>query len=159
MKVFIDTELWSFAKKKPSANKFQDKSRFLRASEFHSRSKEFLTNQIKRNEIYMTTHQLAEIFHVLGFRGSKLPLTHVQDYCQNLLENEFMHFYQTAFRDFKEAMVLSIKSGIHVWDYLCLIPFYKEIDVIYSCDSHFQDTTFQELGPPIENPLDVWIPL
>ena len=41
---------------------------------------------------------------------------------------------------------------------MCL-PLYKDVEIIYSCDKHFNNDTFQSLGPKIENPLDNWITL
>lgn len=104
----------------------------------------------------MTTHQISEIFQVLGFRGLKIPLRNVERFCQKLIKSDFLSLYNISVEHINKALNLSIKSGIHIWDYLCIIPFYKEIAVIYSCDEHFNHESFKSLGPPIENPLNEW---
>ncbi|MHA1437412.1 MAG: type II toxin-antitoxin system VapC family toxin [Promethearchaeota archaeon] len=156
MKVFIDTEIWVFAKKKPGLGRFAKKSEFNEVKEFHIKSKEFLKKQIGENEILITNHQLAEIYHVLGFRGLKLPLEAVLQYCTQLISSKFVRRYSISSEHLIESIKLSRQSGIHVWDYLCVIPLRGDADVLYSCDVHFKDPTFQSLGPKIINPLNKW---
>ncbi|MHA1334904.1 MAG: type II toxin-antitoxin system VapC family toxin [Promethearchaeota archaeon] len=156
MKVFIDTEIWVFAKKKPVLSNFAKKSEFNEAKELHIKSKEFLKKQISENEILITDHQLAEIYHVLGFRGLKLPLESVKKYCIQLISSKFVRRYSISLDHLIESIKLSRQSGIHIWDYLCVIPLRADADVLYSCDAHFKDHTFQSLGPKIINPLNKW---
>ncbi|HDZ19222.1 MAG TPA: hypothetical protein ENH75_13055 [archaeon] len=107
----------------------------------------------------MTNHQLCEIYHSLAFRGTRLPAEFVSAYCNQLLSSKFMRWYQVLVSHVKQAVIFSIKSQIHIWDYLCVLPLYKDVEIIYSCDKHFKHDTFQSLGPKIENPLDNWITL
>ena len=159
MRVFIDTEIWIFSKKKPKSDKFTKDSDFQNASKFHVKAKRFLKTQVNQNEIFMTYHQLCEIYHILSFRGMRVPLDNVQRYCFQLLTSEFINWHDNTLNYLNEALELSLKSKIHIWDYLCVLPIYKEIDVIYSCDVHFKHESFVSLGPKIENPLDQWITL
>ncbi len=157
MAIYIDTELWIFAQKIPDPSKFEDKSEFDKAFTFHEQASEFLRQKIKESAIYMTNHQLCEIFHALAFRGMKLPRDFVSKYCNQLLTSQFMHWYQVLESHIKQAIVCSVKSGIHIWDYVCVLPLYKDVEIIYSCDEHFKHETFQSLGPKVENPLKEWI--
>lgn len=159
MKVFIDTEIWIFSKKKPTPEKFSKKSDFQNAQKLHEKAKEFLKIQINQNEILMTYHQISEIFHILGFRGTRVPLDSVQRYCSQLLTSEFIYWYQNTIEHINKALEISSQSGIHIWDYLCVLPIYKGIDMIYTCDEHFKHASFQSLGPLIENPIGDWITL
>ena len=62
-------------------------------------------------------------------------------------------------RHYTEALKLSGVSGIHVWDYLCVIPLKELIDVAYTNDRHFLHPTLRNLVPKVENPVGKWITL
>lgn len=156
LKIFIDTQLWVFALKIPSEKHFLSKTEFKDALNNYKITSNFLKNKLENDEICMTNLQLGELFHALGFRGKKLPLEYVQDYCNSLLTGDFMHWYDINNDVLQKAITLSNSSKIHIWDYLCILPLYKDINVIFSCDQHFTDETFRSLGPPIENPIKNW---
>ncbi len=157
MTIFIDTEIWIFAQKIPDRSNFQDTSEYDNALDLHLKSNEFLKHKIIENEISMTNHQICEIFHALAFRGKKAPISMASRYCNHLLSSKFMHWYQIFDKHVKEAIELSMKSGIHIWDYICVLPLYNDVEILYSCDEHFKHKSFKSLGPKIENPLDIWI--
>ena len=157
MLVFIDTHFWTLSRKTPDVAKYPDPEKYQHALENHQRADEFLTRALQDEEIAMTFHQLSEIFHVLAFRGSKLPKEYAAAYCNQLLGGEFMHWYVITGDHVKEAIRLSQESGIHVWDYLCVLPLVQDVDVIYSCDRHFLQPSFTALGPPVENPISEWL--
>ena len=157
MAIYIDTEIWIFAQKILDPLKFQDKSEYNKALNFHEKASEFLNQKISESEIYITNHQLYEVFHALAFRGMKFPKDFVSKYCNQLLSSEFMLWYQVLESHIRQAINFSIKSGIHIWDYICVLWLYNEVKTIYSCDKHFKHNTFQSLGPKIENPLGEWI--
>ena len=159
MTIFIDTEIWIFAQKIPDRSNFQEVSEYEKAFDLHKKSDEFLKNCIVESEISMTNHQLCEIFHALSFRGKKAPTSIASKYCNQLLSSKFMHWYQVFDKHVKQALDLSMKSGIHIWDYICVLPLYNEVELLYSCDEHFKHKSFQSLGTKIENPLDIWITL
>ncbi|MHA1328183.1 MAG: hypothetical protein ACTSRH_12830 [Promethearchaeota archaeon] len=159
MAIFIDTEIWVFAQKVPEHSRFQDKHKYQLALQLHQKSNKFLSQIIKNNNISMTYHQLCEIFHSLAFRGNKLPREIVLKYCIHLSTSEFINWYSVSNEHIRQAMELSSLSKIHVWDYICILPLYKDIDMIYSCDAHFKHETFKSLGVKIENPIGIWIPL
>lgn len=78
-------------------------------------------------------------------------------YVNDLLLSERVVKIPVTVSHVKEALKLSKESGIHVWDFFCIIPIKEYIDVIYSVDKHFLHETFQKLGIKIENPLKIWI--
>lgn len=157
--IFIDTELWIFAQKAPNPSEAPNDSDYKRALQLHKLSSDFIKQKISQNEISMTYHQLCEIYHVLGFRGMRLPKEFVQEYCFKLLQAKFMRWYQISPENLQQAINLSNRSNIHIWDFLCVLPLYEDVNVIYTCDEHFKHPSFQSLGPPIKNPLNEWLVL
>ncbi len=157
MNVFVDTEIWSFAQKVPAKEKFMDKLKYEKFLKAHIEAKSFLKKVLSEEIIYMSLHQVAEIFHVLGFRGFKLPIDFVTEYVNALILSERVIKIPVTINHFQEALKLSKESGIHIWDFLCIIPIKEYIDRIYTVDKHFLHKTFQKLGIKIENPLKIWI--
>lgn len=155
--LFIDTQIWVFAQKKPKKEKFAEIDIFKEFLKNHNEAKTFLRDKLQKEEIAMTYHQLGEIFHSLAFRGDKLSLEFCMNYCKQLLYAQFLHFYPTTRNHIKRCITLSNDTGIHIWDYICVMPLIHEISEIYSCDIHFQHDTFKKLGKPIINPLERWM--
>lgn len=73
IKALVDTEIWSLAKKKPVKSKFGTEAEYERAMKMHIACRRFFEEEFDRTRVYMSLHQIAEVFHVLSFRGSKLP--------------------------------------------------------------------------------------
>jgi len=157
MNIFVDTEIWSFAQKMPVKGKFKNKSEYEKFLNIHVKAKSFLKKALNEDIIYMSLHQMAEIFHVLAFRGLKLPLNFVVEYVNALLFSERVVKVPVTTSHIQEAFKLSNNSGIHIWDFLCIIPIKDYLDRIYTVDKHFLHETFQKLGIKIENPLKFWI--
>ena len=67
MNVFVDTQLWVYAFKVPQREKFTSEDEYRDALRMHSRANEFLRDALLNHMLYITTHQLAEIFHALAF--------------------------------------------------------------------------------------------
>ena len=159
MKLFIDTEIWIFAQKIPLKSKFQTATEYKKYYTLHEKAKEFLIQKISNDEICMTFHQLCEIFHSLAFRGKRFSKEKAKKYCSLLIKSDFIYWYPIELKDIINATQLSSESNIHIWDYLCIIPIYKAVDVIFTCDQHFQHSSFQNMGPPVKNPIGEWITL
>ena len=157
MRVFIDTELWIFSRKVPDPSKFMDSSKYEKMKEIHNLSNSFFSERLQKDEILMTHHQLCEIYHALAFRGLKIPKKDAIEFCNKLIDRSFITLYNNSIEDIKRSFELSTESGIHIWDYLCILPLYKDVDLLYSCDKHFQHSTFRSLGVIIENPLNEWL--
>ena len=156
--IFIDTQLWVFAQKPPNKKKFRNEETYNQLLQNHQISKTFIAQKVETEEISMTYHQLGEIFHSLAYRGDKISLKFCQKYCWQLLDSQFICWYPITQEHLKTCITLSTDSGIHIWDYICVVPLIKEIIEIYSCDAHFQHDSFQQFGKPIINPLNQWIP-
>jgi predicted nucleic acid-binding protein len=157
MNIFIDTQIWIYAIKSPSIENVKDPEKYAKMEQYHKISEEFLTTRIVKDLIYMTNHQLCEIYHGLAYRGNKTNQKYAKEYCNALIEAKFIKMFNISNTDVRIAMEMSQKSNIHLWDFLCIIPFYQKLDVIYSSDLHFTEQIFTELGPKIENPLDKWM--
>lgn len=157
MNIFIDTEIWSLAQKKPIRKKYSDKNEYKIALDIHMKAKEFIHNAIARNKVYMSYHQINELYHVLGFRGSRLPISHVNELISTILKAKKIIKVPLSLAHIVKSIELSTKSGIHIWDFLCVVPIAEYIDRAYSIDKHFQDPIFKELGIHTENPLGYWM--
>jgi len=159
MKVFIDTEIWIFAQKIPSKSKFQNPAEYKEYYNMHEKAKEFLIQVVSNDEILMTFHQLCEIYYSLAFRGTRFSKDKAKKYCSSLIDSDFIYWYPIDLKDIIKAIQLSSESNIHIWDYLCIIPLCKAVDVIFTFDQHFQHSSFQNMGPPVKNPIGDWIML
>lgn len=157
--IFIDTQLWVFAQKKPSKEKFTENNLYEEFLSLHEKSKIFLSEKIRSEEIAITIHQLGEIYHSLAFRGDKLSRAFCVNYCEQLIDAQFLHWYPLTFDHIRQCLKLSSENGIHVWDYICVVPLIHDIDEIFSCDIHFQDESFRKFTKSIINPLDRWMTL
>jgi len=155
--IFIDTEIWSLAQKEPAREKFSDDDSYKRALDAHQRAKRLIYNSLEKHRIYMSYHQLSELYHVLGFRGSKLPLSHVKEILQAILESKKIVKVPVRRDHIELSMELSARSGIHIWDFLCIVPILNFIDTTFSIDRHFLHPVFKELGVKVKNPLNIWI--
>jgi predicted nucleic acid-binding protein len=152
-RVYIDTELWSFAIKKPKENYSAD------AKDKHNLASSFLKQKFQKDRIFISFHQLAELFHALSFRGSKLPVEKSRDYLEKLVRMENVTIIANDLIHFRNAMQMSQDSNIHIWDFLCILPIIDHIEIIYTCDSHFKNDIFKTFNKPIENPLGKWLPI
>ncbi len=134
-----------------------DKEEFEEALRIHNRANEFLRNALLNHIVYLTTHQLAEIFHALAFRGDRIDVREVLGIIEKIIKSTRTAIVEVKKKHYREALRLSSLSGIHVWDYLCIIPLREVIDVAYTNDKHFLHPTIQRLIPKIENPVGKWI--
>ena len=133
----IDTELWSMAKKRPDEDKFASKEEFTKALEMHRRAKAFFVKVFPMLKIYMSIHQLAEIYHVLAFRGARIPRSHAEAIVRSIMEDGNIIKVPVTLEHVEEAIRESVESNIHVWDYLCFIPVKDYVDTVFTCDKHF----------------------
>lgn len=155
--VFIDTQLWVYSKKKPIKERYENGERFEKALETHNESYSFLKQLKGQNlRIYLTTHQVAELYHSLSFRGYRVDLKETLQFIDSLYQNNRFEVVVVDNSHLTEALRLSKKSLVNVWDYLCVLPLKGAISVAYTNDKHFQHPTFQNLGFEIKNPLSNW---
>ncbi|OYT40609.1 MAG: hypothetical protein B6U89_01645 [Desulfurococcales archaeon ex4484_58] len=157
MKIFIDTQLWIYAFKKPQREKFTGDEEYKEALEIHSRAVKFLHEALLNHTIYITTHQLAEIFHALAFRGVRMNSRQALDIVEKIMKSSRTLIVEVKKKHYREALRLSSLSGIHIWDYLCIIPLKELIDIAYTNDKHFLHPTIKSMVPKLENPVEKWI--
>lgn len=157
MNVFIDTQLWVYAFKKPRRNGFISNEEYERAIQIHSKAVRFIHSTLLNNIVYITTHQLAEIFHSLAFRGIKMDYRQALNIIEKIAKSTRTVIVEVKRRHYREALRLSSLSGIHIWDYLCIIPLKGLIDIAYTNDKHFLHPTMKSLIPKVENPVREWI--
>lgn len=154
--MFIDTQVWVFAKKEPTIDKFPDKDAFEEYKRFHQICQAFLLKSIQEEDIWLTRHQIIEIYHSLSFRGTKIPRDQTRSFLQNLENHSNVKIVSLQSTDYTNALKESEISGIHAWDYLCVLPLARKIHQIVSCDTHFQHDSLRLEGTSLVNPLGKW---
>lgn len=157
MNIFIDTQLWIYAFKKPQRGGFASREEYEEALLMHRKANKLIRDALVSHVIYLTTHQLVEIFHALAFRGVKIDRKEALDIVEKISESSKTVIVEVKRRHYKEALRQSSLSGIHVWDYLCIIPLKGMINTAYTNDKHFLHPSIKSLVPEIINPLGKWI--
>jgi len=122
----------------------------------HRKAREFFINIFPELKVYMSIHQLAEIYHVLAFRGTRVPRNLVENIVKSIIEDNNIVKVPVTLRHIEIAVKESVENNIHIWDYLCFIPIKDFIDIIYTCDKHFIKIG-EKYKVRIVNPLDNWI--
>jgi len=156
LNVFIDTEIWAFAYKEPKRELFASDEDFKKAVRYHATARSFLEEKLTKDRIYMSTHQLAEIYHVLSYRGIKLPKQTAKTIINSIIRSDRVVIVDVKRAHFNEALERSVRSCIHIWDFLCIIPVKDKVDVAYSMDKHFLHREIRSLVPRVENPIGEW---
>jgi len=152
----VDTELWSIAKKKPLEERFSSKEEFEKAMKMHLKAREFFSNEFPSLRVYMSNHQLAEIFHVLALRGLRVPFEEPLRIVMGIMEDNSIVKVPVNIEDVSKALKESVETGIHVWDFLCFLPVKDFVDAVYSADSHFK-VIGKRHGVKVINPLQYWL--
>ncbi|MBM3498122.1 MAG: hypothetical protein FJX74_05570 [Armatimonadetes bacterium] len=137
----VDTQIWEYA--------WVEEDRA--PATVHREAAAFLTPFLDASDkvLCVTAYQAAEIMDVLrkagldaDARGELLDLLQTQCLCLDLTTDAVF-----------ECVEMSLRSGIHVYDYLVAVPLRGLIDVIYSADRHFvQDPQFEAIAPVV-NPM------
>ncbi len=152
----MDTEIWSLAKKKPVRDKFKSKLEYERALKIHEGCRRFFEEEFDKLRVYMTLHQIAEIFHVLAFRGHRIPLSDAIAIVESLMKDDSIVKVPILAEHLKESFNASKETGIHVWDFLCFVPLKNYVNVIYSLDKHFAEIG-ERYGVKVVNPAQEWL--
>ncbi|MEM3563280.1 MAG: PIN domain-containing protein [Candidatus Jordarchaeaceae archaeon] len=156
MNVMIDTEIWSFSLKAPMREKFGSEEEYKKVLEAHAKAATTIKNTLLNDTVYMSLHQVSELYHVLSYRGSRLSPQAVRNYLENIMDSDEIVKVEVTKKDLMEAMQLSQQSEIHIWDFLCFVPVKKYIDAVYTVDKHFTHDVFKKFNIKIMNPLDFW---
>jgi len=145
----IDTRIWGLAFKRVLYR--SDHPSLLLAE----KADEFLRKALLDSIVLLSGQLVAEIYHVLTARGTKMPRGKASKLIDDLLTSENTEFRTTDLRIVKQALKLSTQTGFHIWDFLLVLPFKGEVDKIYTMDPHFRDCKELQIAP-IKNPLGVW---
>lgn len=156
MRAIVDTELWSLAKKRPLRAKFGSEDEFEKAMDLHLKAISFFENEFIKIKLYMTVHQLAELFHVLAFRGYRIPLEEASAIILEIIKDPTIVKVKVSVEHVLEAMKESIETNIHIWDFLCFLPAKGLVETIYTVDKHFK-TIGARHGVSIVNPIGEWL--
>lgn len=149
-KILIDTRIWVLSLKLPfmpvtdSDFGMAEKARDWLVQEF-----------VNSNRILVSSQLVAEVFHVLTRRGRKLPCRQAEILLLEILEHDFVSFKHADEATLLKSIRMSCESGVHIWDYLVVLPFEHEVEVIFTMDPHFQNDSFMKIAR-IENPLGIW---
>ncbi len=145
-KILIDTNIWHFAYIISEDNKYL---------KIHKKAKRFIDRILKNKniKIVISEYQIIEIISLLSkYNFSKEQLLQL-----------FNDFYTAKYEIYKidkkvmeNGLKQSIKSKIHLYDYLVILPVKDIIDRIYSADDHFQHKDFTSICK-VTNPLFPWI--
>ena len=156
MNVFIDTQIWVYSFKKPLRVKFENEKAYEEAVLMHNTARKLVKDSLVNHTIYLTTHQLAELFHVLAFKGVKMDKKDALEILEKISGSSKTVIINVKKKHYKKALKLSNLSGIHIWDYLCILPLKGLIDIAYTNDKHFLHPTLKNQTPKLENPLGKW---
>ncbi len=154
--VFVDTELWVYSLKRPDKKKYPDEALYNRDMQKHLDAKSFFKHVPPGTFFFFTTHQVCELYHVLMFRGTKLDGTFVREYINSLSLASTTRIIEVSTDVIKQCVNMSLASGIHVWDYLCIVPIIDKVDAVYTSDKHFLHASITGLGKPVKNPIGTW---
>jgi len=113
----VDTEIWSIAKKRPFPDNFSSRSEYLKALRAHKAARKFFLEIFPALKVYISAHQLAEIYHVLAFK--RLPREEAANIVLAILEDGDIVKVPLLQRHVEEAIKKSATSGIHTWGITC----------------------------------------
>ncbi|MBI2897915.1 MAG: hypothetical protein HYY06_30430 [Deltaproteobacteria bacterium] len=146
----IDTRVWVLALRAPALPADSP------LADAANRAAELASTCIDRDLVLFTPQLVAEIHHVAMSRVRPRPLaTAVVDYLSGLLSLRNARLRAATRRDVADALALSTQSGIHIWDYLVVLPWRGRVDRIVSMDPHYRHPHFAQIAS-LENPLGIW---
>ncbi len=156
IEAFVDTEIWVLAKKKPVREKFKSESDYKKALKIHENCRKFFEKEFDKLRIYITLHQVVEIFHALAFRGYRIPLNDAFSIVDGLMKDDSIIKVPILTEHVTESITASMETGIHVWDFLCFVPLKDYVKVIYSLDRHFLEIG-NRYNVKVVNPAQEWL--
>jgi len=157
-RALVDTEVWSLAKKRPVRSRFGSEAEYERALKMHVACRKFFEEEFDKVRVYMSLHQVAEIFHVLSFKGSRLPTEKALKIVTEIFRDSKIVKVPVSAEHVKESVRASKETGIHVWDFLCFVPVKNYVSVVYSLDVHFLKIC-EMYGKELVNPAEEWLGL
>jgi len=80
----------------------------------HEKARDFFMNVFPKLKMYMSMYQLVEIYHVLAFRGAKVPRSYAKSIVKAIMEDGNIIKVAVTLDHIEEAVRESVESGIHV---------------------------------------------
>jgi len=146
----IDTRVWVLALRSPAIEPQAP------LADLAGRAAVLVRDAIEHELVLFTPQLVAEIHHVATSRLRPRSLgTVVRDYLHAILARRHTRFRPATRSHVDEALSLSAESGVHVWDYLVVLPWRGRIDRVITMDPHYRHAHFGTLAR-IENPLGLW---
>ncbi len=143
MIVCVDTQIWLYAYGRPKLPQYLP---------VHIEAKDFLNRILKATDttVALSLQQAAEILQLLGEIGvsSEERIQLLQDFSSD----KFL-LQTVTIGHLEEALRLSMKSSVHIWDYLVALPLRGIVQKIYSADKHFFRTDHFSKIAEVSNPL------
>ena len=148
-RVVIDSRIFSMALKFP----------FLPLSHpdyaLAQQAQEFVAKRIEDDDILLSAQVAAEVHHVLTQRGHKVPDELAGELLSDLLACPEVHYAAPDFPTFLSALKLSSKTGIHIWDFLTVLPFEGRVETIHTMDPYFRECRELQIAT-VANPFGEW---
>ncbi len=143
--VLIDTNIWHFAFVRPKESTFV---------KIHAMAKKVLEELLSNRgiRIAMSAYQAGEIIEVL--RRSGVDSVTREGITKDFGTGKFF-VKDLTFEVVEGALSDSMKSHIHVYDYLVAYPLKGIVERIYSADDHFQHEHFRYAE--VVNPVAPWV--
>jgi predicted nucleic acid-binding protein len=149
MRILIDTRIWGLALKSPYYTDADS------VKELSVQAKAFVSEHLQNDILCISSQLLAEIFHVLTERGRKIPKSKAEELVRDIAQESEAIYRNPDKLIFQEAIELSRKTCIHIWDFLIVLPFKGEVERIYTMDPHFKSCKELQIAQ-VENPIGVW---
>lgn len=148
-RTLIDTRLWVLALKRAVYEQGTEEH------ELGTRAQQVIEACLEHDHILLSGQLLSEVYAVATGRGRRITPTVVRGYIDTILSAPRARFLGTHADHYLEAIDRSSRSGIHIWDFLVVLPFRDSLDRIVTMDPHFRDPIFGDIAT-IENPMGVW---
>jgi hypothetical protein len=146
----IDTRLWVLALRAPV---------YLPGShlgELGGRAADIVRSALREDVVLFSPQLVAEVHHVATSRvRPRLVGVAIGKYLQQVLGRRNARFRTLSRPLLEEALSRTAESGIHVWDYLVVLPWKGRVDRILTMDPHYRHAHFTALAA-VENPLGIW---
>lgn len=144
--VLIDTNLWHFSLATSKESSWQA---------LHDQAAEFISRLLQDDDILiaLSSYQIAEILDLL--RKVRYPSERRHDLIRSFRDPKF-RVVEVTHDTAEKRCLMSLVSGIHVYDYLVALPLKGIVTAIYSADDHFLHPDFQAVAP-VTNPLSPWV--
>jgi len=144
--VLVDSNIWLYAYAKARQKEYE---------EIHQLARSFFQNLIQNPKIKIatTSYHISEIIDLLR-KANVDKQTRIEIF-EGFKSAKFI-IKELVIDDIEVCFKQSLHSGIHIYDYLVVLPLKGMVSKIYSADNHFQHQDFKEIAEVV-NPISPWI--